>query len=241
MGLGTWESYLTNHIEGFFNKRFSSNLEVAELMNGVEREVTRQARGAGSPVDNAFYFYLCPDDYHRLCAQRVIDTLYTTVGRQLILQDCTMEGRLSIHMKQSRKLSRGMYKLRCLQESEPEEPDNTLVLERPRLDEAGPLSLPAFHPLASLTVVEGPDRDAYLELGEKQIYIGRRDKNEFILTDTKASRLHAWISYEHHRHELHDARSTNGTFVEGARIDACRLQHGDTIRIGVTVLRYEVI
>ena len=40
MGLGTWESYLTNHIEGFFNKRFSSNLEVAELMNGVEREVS---------------------------------------------------------------------------------------------------------------------------------------------------------------------------------------------------------
>ena len=29
--------------------------------------------------------------------------------------------------------------------------------------------------------------------------------------------------------------------VEGRRIDSCRLQHGDTIRIGMTVLRYEVI
>ncbi|MDD6383678.1 FhaA domain-containing protein [Mitsuokella sp.] len=241
MGLGTWESYLTNHIEGFFNKRFSSNLEVAELMNGIEKEVARQASGAGTPVGNVFDFYLCPDDYHRLCAQRIIDALCTTAGRQVILQDCTMEGKLTIRMKQSRKLSRGMYKLRCSREDEVEEPDNTLVLERPRLDESRPLSLPAFHPLASLTVVEGPDRDAYLELGEKQIYIGRRDKNEFILTDAKASRLHAWISYEHHRHELHDAQSTNGTFVEGERIATCRLQHGDTIRIGVTILRYEVI
>ena len=95
--------------------------------------------------------------------------------------------------------------------------------------------------MASLTVVEGPDLDAYLEIGEKQVYIGRRDKNEFILTDTNASRLHAWISYEHHRHELYDAQSTNGTFFNGRRIDSCRLQHGDKIRIGMTVLRYEVI
>ena len=32
-------------------------------------------------------------------------------------------------MKQSRKLSRGMYKLRCSREDEVEEPDNTLVLD----------------------------------------------------------------------------------------------------------------
>ena len=36
MGLGTWESYLANHIEGFFNKKFSSSLEAVELMNGLQ-------------------------------------------------------------------------------------------------------------------------------------------------------------------------------------------------------------
>mgnify|MGYP000161070351 CR=1 FL=1 len=44
MGLGAWESYLANHIEGFFNKKFSSSLETVELMNGLEREVRHQAR-----------------------------------------------------------------------------------------------------------------------------------------------------------------------------------------------------
>ena len=86
--------------------------------------------------------------------------------------------------------------------------------------------------MASLTVVEGPDLDAYLEIGEKQVYIGRRDKNEFILTDTNASRLHAWISYEHHRHELYDAQSTNGTFVNDAQVLRKYVVPTDRVRLG---------
>ena len=60
MGLGTWESYLTNHIEGFFNKRFSSNLEVAELMNGIEKEVARQASGLVLPSAMSLIFICAP-------------------------------------------------------------------------------------------------------------------------------------------------------------------------------------
>ena len=94
---------------------------------------------------------------------------------------------------------------------------------------------------ALLTVVEGPDMDAYLEFGEGQIYIGRREKNDFILTDTKASRLHAWIAYENHRHVLYDAQSTNGTYVNGEPVESLCLCSGDEIQIGTTVLLYEVI
>lgn len=244
MGLGAWESYLANHIEGFFNKKFSSSLETVELMNGLEREVRHQASGKKrQDIDTGFIFSLNPEDYHRLCARRVIEDLRTTAAKQIILQDCAADGVITVRMEQDERLSRGVYKLRCGRSDEMEDVSaNTLVLQkRPSLDGHVPLNLPAFHAMAALTVVEGPDLDAYLEIGEKQVYIGRRDKNEFILTDTNASRLHAWISYEHHRHVLYDAQSTNGTFVEGQRIDSCRLQHGDMIRIGMTVLRYEVI
>jgi len=85
------------------------------------------------------------------------------------------------------------------------------------------------------------DEEAYLEFGERKVYIGRRDKNEFILTDTQASRLHAWIAYERHRHVLYDAQSTNGTYVGGERIEQHVLQDGDEISIGSTLLVYEVI
>jgi pSer/pThr/pTyr-binding forkhead associated (FHA) protein len=61
------------------------------------------------------------------------------------------------------------------------------------------------------------------------------------LTDTKASRLHAWIAYENHRHVLYDAQSTNGTAVNGKAVESHCLQAGAKISIGATVLIYEVI
>lgn len=171
MGLGTWESYLANHIEGFFNKKFSSSLEAVELMNGLEREVKRQSSGKRrQDIDTAFIFSLNPEDYRRLCARRVIEDLRTMAARQIILQDCAADGVITVRMEQSGKLSRGVYKLRCGRSDEVEDISaNTLVLQkRPSLDGRVPLNLPAFHAMASLTVVEGPDLDASSRSGKSR-------------------------------------------------------------------------
>ena len=142
---------------------------------------------------------------------------------------------------------RGLFELKTCATEESEEQavceeQHTLVLTKPAFPGGSqPLNLPPERKIVSLKVVEGPDLDAYLEFGENQIYIGRREKNEFILTDTKASRLHAWIAYENHRHVLYDAQSTNGTFVNGEPVESLCLCAGDEIRIGETVLIYEVI
>ncbi|MBE6074026.1 MAG: DUF2662 domain-containing protein [Selenomonas ruminantium] len=247
MGIGKLESFLENHIEGFFNKRFSSSLELVELIKGIEKEVARQGRGkAMHQVPNRYVFTLSGDDYQRFCAQRVIDTLYAAVEKQVILQNYRMIGQLRIECRQDKARGIGTYTLVSAYEELPtqqqsEAAANTIVLERSALAASTPLNLPREYKTVSLTVLEGPDKDAYLEFGEKKIYIGRRDKNEFILTDTKASRLHAWITYEEHRHILHDAQSTNGTFVNGRRVDTYCLQAGDKIKAGSTVLVYEVI
>lgn len=247
MGIGKWESFLENHIEGFFNKRFSSSLEMAELIKGIEKEVARQGRGKPKHgLPNHYEFIMAPDDYQHFCAQRVLDELYTAVEKQVILQDYLMEGNLKVACRPEAERTQGTFSLRSWYEEEKtagdsDESVHTIVLERPSFSSSTPLNLPREYKTASLRVTEGTDLDAYLEFGEKQIYIGRRDKNEFILTDSKASRLHAWISYESHRHVLHDAQSTNGTFVNDRRMESCCLQDGDAIRIGSTVLRYEVI
>ncbi|ERL03214.1 FhaA domain-containing protein [Mitsuokella sp. oral taxon 131] len=242
MGLGKWESFLSDHIEGFFNKRFDSDLEPVELMNGMEKEMQRQADGkADCALTNAFRFSLSAEDYHRLCSKRVIEELCLTAMRQVIVLDGVMEGDLSVHMEENEALTRGRFRLQATMGGTVPQKDDTLVLERTELTRDMPLNLPLDRQVASLTVIEGPDADAYLAIGEHPVYIGRRDKNEFILTDANASRLHAWISYEAHRHELHDAKSTNGTFVNGRRITSCRLRAGDRIRTGETIFVYEVI
>ena len=39
MGLEKIESFLGSHIEGFFNRRFASDLEPVELADGAKKEI----------------------------------------------------------------------------------------------------------------------------------------------------------------------------------------------------------
>ena len=241
MGIGKLESFLENHIEGFFNKKFSSDLEPVELSKALEKEIARQGKGKTQrKVPNQYVFFLAKEDYQRLCAQRIMDDLYVAAEKQVILQNCIMQGKLKIICQVDAEKQRGTFVLKSRFTEEEavtpncEEP-NTLVLAKPCLEGKRPLNLPKEVKIVSLKVIAGPDMDAYLEFGEGQIYIGRREKNEFILTDNKASRLHAWIAYENHRHILYDAQSTNGTFVNGEPVESICLCSGDEIHIGTTV------
>ena len=63
------ESFLGDHIEGFFNRKFSSRLEPVELLKGLEKEVRRR----GAPLPNAYVFTLGTEDYRRLCSHRIAE------------------------------------------------------------------------------------------------------------------------------------------------------------------------
>jgi len=78
-------------------------------------------------------------------------------------------------------------------------------------------------------------------LGERQIYLGRKATNDFVLDDESASRIHAYIAYERHRHILYDAGSLNGTHVNKTPISRRELKDGDKILIGRTTLIYKVL
>ena len=219
-------------------------------MQGLDKKIAELGRGKEKhAVPNKYVLKLSGEDYQKLCANRVIDEIYAHIEKQIIVQDYVMNGKLAVTCQVERSRSQGTYRIETFfTESDDTEVSfddndniNTIVLERPAFNGKKPLNLPTDYKLVSLTVVEGPDKDSYLEFGEKKIYIGRLDKNEVILTDTNASRMHAWIAYEQHRHVLYDAQSTNGTYVNDKRIESCYLKSGDRINIGASVLVYEVI
>ena len=246
MGFVKWESFLEKHIEGFFNKKFSSELEPPEIEKalGHELERCRKKESGGSQVPNSYEISMGTEDYQRLSSKRLLDELYLFIEKNLILTDAFMDGRLQLTFREDAALSLGMCGVSSHYEEaaaavDTMETQHTLVLNRSAF--TLPLNLPTEYKTASLTVIEGPDMDSYLEFGEKKIYIGRRDKNDFILTDTKASRLHAYVAFERHRHVLYDAKSLNGTFVDDRPVTSVCLRAGDRIRIGSTVLLYEVI
>jgi len=62
--------------------------------------------------------------------------------------------------------------------------------------------------------------------------IGRSSDCEVHLADPDTSRRHAELRLEGGRFVLRDLGSTNGTFVNGARVDRSELEAGDRIQIG---------
>ena len=65
-----------------------------------------------------------------------------------------------------------------------------------------------------------------------RLTLGRRGNNDVKLNDSKVSGAHAELCVEEGRPVLRDLGSTNGTFLEGKRIDEIPLDHGDRVSIG---------
>lgn len=71
--------------------------------------------------------------------------------------------------------------------------------------------------------------------------IGRESDNDIQLLDESVSRHHAHLSNMPNICEIADDGSSNGTFLNGNRIESATLRNGDELKIGDTVLRFEEI
>jgi hypothetical protein len=79
------------------------------------------------------------------------------------------------------------------------------------------------------------------ELNSAQLTIGRGNQNDIpIATDEYASARHARFEPRQDGVWVQDLGSTNGTFLNGTRLDRPRrLAQGDVVRVGETDLRFE--
>ena len=69
--------------------------------------------------------------------------------------------------------------------------------------------------------------------------IGREDDLGLTLDDVKVSRRHAKVIAVEGGFAIQDLGSTNGTLVNGSRVQQVILEHGDKVRIGRTRLTYD--
>ncbi len=90
--------------------------------------------------------------------------------------------------------------------------------------------------MASVEVIQGPDKGRSFELGDGEALIGRQSK-DIPLTDGTISRNHAHLRGDGGTWTIEDVGSVNGTYVNGVRVSrASRLHLGDQIRCGRTLL-----
>ncbi|MFO0949299.1 MAG: ATP-binding protein [Planctomycetota bacterium] len=90
--------------------------------------------------------------------------------------------------------------------------------------------------MASLTVIQGPDRGRRFELDDKVPTIGRDAKNSIRLHDSEISRQHAEFRQTDNGFIVRDLNSSNGTYLNGERIEYGAVKTGDRIRVGRTEL-----
>ena len=73
----------------------------------------------------------------------------------------------------------------------------------------------------------------------REITIGRSPTNNIFIRDKNVSRVHCQIVVTDAGCQLTDLQSTNGTFVNGERVNECALTPGSEVRIGTTLLQLE--
>ncbi len=98
-----------------------------------------------------------------------------------------------------------------------------------------------------LVVLQGPSIGMSVEIKEERTVIGRGSGADIVLRDEVASRQHAEIvrlaaDRGFAEYYLLDRGSTNGTFLNGAKIKSQQLlQDGDKIKIGVHLLKFAML
>ena len=92
--------------------------------------------------------------------------------------------------------------------------------------------------MAKLRAISGPIAGQTIEV-ENELVIGRQDAG-LTIDDPELSRRHAVVRRHANRLQVEDLGSSNGTFVDGTRVEEPTLLGGGAeIKLGTTVLVVE--
>lgn len=90
------------------------------------------------------------------------------------------------------------------------------------------------------TVIEGNDQGRQFIAATPELKIGRQPENHICLSDPRVSRFHALIKVKDSHLIIKDLQSTNGTLVNNVRIRRHKLQPGDLIKLGETIIQVKL-
>lgn len=217
MGLQRFERRLERLVEGAFAKAFRSGLEPVELGRRLAREMDLQRTVGlnGVVAPNHFEITLSQNDSDRF------STFIDALKRDLVEaarehardEHYTFLGPVTVDIDVDGTFSNGIFNIQS------------------RVHEQ-----PGGGPVGSLVLQDG----RRIEMGEQTVTIGRLPECDIPLPDPNVSRHHAEVKRQGNDFFVVDLGSTNGTRVNGAWVSGDRkLNDGDEISVGATVIRYE--
>jgi FHA domain/Protein of unknown function (DUF3662) len=204
-------------IERAFAKTFPSDLEPAQIARKLVSTMEAQTRDDDGRLraPGAYAVYVSPADFERLAEHRQ----YLERAWAELLRD--LAARVGVILEEGPRVAMT--------------PRTSMPLGAIAVEVTG-----AAQPGARfrLRTVEGVPPDGVYAI-EGTSRIGRSEESEILLLDPSVSRAHAVVEVDAGEAVVRDLGSTNGTYLNGRRIEAERLHDGDELRLGNTRMRFE--
>ncbi len=258
--LQKFEDSLDRVVNGAFAKAFKAEVQPVELAAALQRDVDDRASVLDrnrTVIPNVFHVELSDHDYKRLAVFKdalaaELATLVTTYAGE---QHYTLLGEVRVTLSEDDELETGIFRVRS--EAKAEVTSRAGVIEAA---EPAPPAAPSSAAPAEPEATSGPDEQSAapshepsgsqsggqprLEVGG-QAYplvraitlMGRGTDADIRVEDPGVSRNHCEIVVGNPA-IIRDLKSTNGTFVDGDRIDECALTEGSIVKLGGTAFTF---
>lgn len=207
-------------VERAFAKTFPADLEPAQIARKLVSTMEAQTRGDDGQLTApaAYAVFLSPPDYERLWEHReYLERAWAELVRELAV-----------------KVGVTFYdgEPRVTMAANPNLPLGAIAIEagKARKREAQ----------FSLRMVKGVPPDGVYSI-QGTTRVGRSEESEIVLVDPSVSRLHAVVDLDGGEPIVRDLDSTNGTFVNGRRVQVEALRDGDELLFGNTRMRFEAV
>jgi predicted Zn finger-like uncharacterized protein len=105
--------------------------------------------------------------------------------------------------------------------------------EQPELPELAPLPTDVRY---SLAVIAGAQAGSVFKITKPRVFIGRGSNMDVQLKDAEVSRRHSMIEIRGDKVTLVDMGATNGTFVDGERVQSAELANQGEFTLGSTTM-----
>jgi hypothetical protein len=209
------EQACASFIERAFAKSFPSDVEPAQIARKLVATMEARTRtGDGGPeAPGEYSVFVSSPDYERLAADRAyLERAWADLVREMAARvGVTLRCDPRVVMAENADLPKGAV----------------------TIEADGERSAPRY----ALRTIKGLPPDGYYELNGT-MQIGRSDESDIALNDPSVSRMHAVIETEGAAPTVRDLGSTNGTFVNGRRVQTESLRDGDDVRFGNTRMRF---
>ncbi len=248
------EGKLEGLLEGVFGRAFRANVQPVELARKLAKEMDEHRSVSVSRVyvPNEYSIYLSPGDRAQFAAYEgsLVGELQEYLGEHARREGYAMLTTPQVVLLTDEDLAVGEFGIATrIVEPEP-------VASRPAMTPA-PTPIPVVEPppatmiyrpaepIADLVAAEPPpvvservtlELDGrVVEVTSSRVVLGRSRECDVQLDDTNASRRHCELTQDDATGwELRDLGSTNGTELNGRRVERAALADGDRITIGET-------